>query len=458
MGDAVERIGKELGLETCVSLGTLSADDVRYLLSRGLRSIHHNLETSRSFFPNVCTTHDYDEDVAAVRAAKAAGAWVCCGGIFGLGESPEDRVELALTLRELDVDSIPVNFLNPVPGTPVEGRRELTPIGCLRIIAMLRLTNPRKEIIVCGGREVNLRGLQSLMFAAGATGTMAGNYLTTAGRPAEEDLQMLRDLGLTRLHCDRPRISASPSTRRKAVILLSGGLDSTLAARMLVDLGIDLYAIHFTSPFCTCDRAANRNGAGCHSQARIVADRLGIPIRTVPKGEEYLDILRFPRHGRGKGMNPCIDCRIFTLKKAREYMEEIGASFLVTGEVIGQRPMSQREDAMRTIEKHSGCAGIVLRPLSARHLPPTVPELEGMGRPGEAPLPSMAAAGRSRCGWRGNGRSAIIPAPPADASWPTAPSPSRCAISWRTIRASACSTSTSSSSGAISALDRSGRS
>jgi len=197
VGDAVERIGRELGLETCVSLGTLSAADVQYLLTRGLRSIHHNLETSRTFFPNVCTTHDYDDDVAAVRAAKTAGAWVCCGGIFGLGESPEDRVELALMLRELDVDSIPTNFLNPVPGTPVEGRRELTPTGCLRIIAMLRLTNPRKEIIVCGGREVNLRGLQSLMFAAGATGTMAGNYLTTAGRPAEEDLQMLRDLGLT---------------------------------------------------------------------------------------------------------------------------------------------------------------------------------------------------------------------------------------------------------------------
>ncbi|MBP2674783.1 MAG: biotin synthase [Deltaproteobacteria bacterium] len=198
VGDAVERIGRELGLETCVSLGTLSAADVRYLLSRGLRSIHHNLETSRAFFPEVCTTHGYDEDVAAVRAAKASGAWVCCGGIFGLGESDEDRVELALTLRELGVDSIPVNFLNPVPGTPVEGRTELTPILCLRIIAMMRLTNPAKEIIVCGGREVNLRGLQSLMFAAGATGTMAGNYLTTAGRPAEEDLQMLRDLGLSR--------------------------------------------------------------------------------------------------------------------------------------------------------------------------------------------------------------------------------------------------------------------
>ena len=198
IGDALERIYKELKLNTCVSLGMLSAEDVRYLISRGLQTVHHNLETSRTFFPNVCSTHDYDEDVAVARVAKAAGARVCCGGIFGLGESLEDRVELAMTLRELEVDSIPVNFLNPVHGTPMEGRRDLTPTGCLKIIAMLRLTNPRMEIIVCGGREVNLRGLQSLMFAAGATGAMTGNYLTTEGRPSEEDLQMLYDLGLAR--------------------------------------------------------------------------------------------------------------------------------------------------------------------------------------------------------------------------------------------------------------------
>ena len=172
-------------------------------------------------------------------------------------------------------------------------------------------------------------------------------------------------------------MNSSTPSRRKAVILLSGGLDSTLAARMIVDQGIDLHAIHFTSPFCTCDRAVNRDGAGCHSQSQIVAERLGIPIRTVSKGEEYLDILRFPRHGRGKGMNPCIDCRVFTFKKAREYMESIGASFLVTGEVLGQRPMSQKEDAIKLIEKHSGCADIVLRPLSAHRFPPTLPEREG---------------------------------------------------------------------------------
>ncbi len=197
VGNAVERIRAELGLETCVSLGTLSAGSVSYLLSRGLRSVHHNLETSRRFFPSVCTTHDYEEDVRAVRVAKAAGAWVCCGGIFGIGETVQDRVDLAMTLRELEVDSIPVNFLNPVDGTPLAGKRDLAPFDCLKIIAMMRLVNPAREIIVCGGREVCLRDLQALMFAAGATGTMAGNYLTTAGRPAEDDVRMIADLGLS---------------------------------------------------------------------------------------------------------------------------------------------------------------------------------------------------------------------------------------------------------------------
>ena len=161
---------------------------------------------------------------------------------------------------------------------------------------------------------------------------------------------------------------------KRAVMLLSGGLDSTLAARMMLDQGVELLALHFTSPFCTCAKAA---GSGCHSQAQIVAGRMGIPIQTVSKGSEYIEIIRNPRYGRGAGMNPCIDCRIFTLRKAREHMEQAGASFLVTGEVVGQRPMSQRFDAFRTIEKHSGCRGLVLRPLSAKHFEPTLPEREG---------------------------------------------------------------------------------
>jgi len=162
---------------------------------------------------------------------------------------------------------------------------------------------------------------------------------------------------------------------RRAVLLLSGGLDSTLAARMMLDQGIELHALHFTSPFCTCSRG--NGGGACRSQAQRVAERMGIPIRTVAKGPEYIEVVRNPRHGRGSAMNPCIDCRIFTFRKAREHMERIGASFLVTGEVLGQRPMSQRIDAFRLIEKHSGTADIVLRPLCARHLPPTLPEREG---------------------------------------------------------------------------------
>ncbi|MGE5190403.1 MAG: hypothetical protein ACM3NF_10125 [Gemmatimonadota bacterium] len=173
------------------------------------------------------------------------------------------------------------------------------------------------------------------------------------------------------------------SEPRRAVMLLSGGLDSTLAAKMMADQGIELFALHFTSPFCTCSRGTGQPGEGsreprgCHSQARVVADRMGIPIRTVSKGSEYIEVIRNPRHGRGAGMNPCIDCRIFTLRKAKEYMGEIGASFIVTGEVLGQRPMSQRGDALRLIERQSGTAGLVLRPLSARHCEPTVPEREG---------------------------------------------------------------------------------
>jgi tRNA U34 2-thiouridine synthase MnmA/TrmU len=168
------------------------------------------------------------------------------------------------------------------------------------------------------------------------------------------------------------------TARPRAVILLSGGLDSTLAARMLVDQGVELHAIHFTSPFCTCSRGGEAHAGGCRSQAQVVAGELGIPIRTIVKGQDYVDVIRRPSHGRGSGMNPCIDCRIYTLRKSKEFMESIGATFLVTGEVLGQRPMSQREDAIRFIERHAGCEDIVLRPLSAQHFPPTLPEREGL--------------------------------------------------------------------------------
>jgi biotin synthase len=194
--EALEGMVDRTGLERCASLGILKRETLERLKKAGLQSYHHNLETSRSFFPNICTTHDYEEDVQTVRTAKELGFFVCCGGIFGLGESWEQRVELAETLRELNIDSVPINFLDPRPGTPFEGIRNLTPIECLMIIALFRFMLPTRDILVCGGREVNLRDLQPLVFAAGANGTMIGDYLTTTGRDPEEDLQMLRDLGL----------------------------------------------------------------------------------------------------------------------------------------------------------------------------------------------------------------------------------------------------------------------
>ncbi|MFQ5735287.1 MAG: biotin synthase BioB [Thermodesulfobacteriota bacterium] len=194
--EALEAMKGKVEMERCASLGILKRTTLKRLKESGLESYHHNLETGRSFFPKICTTHDYEEDVSAVRAAKEEGLYVCSGGIFGLGEKWGHRVELAATLKELDVDSIPINFLDPRPGTPLEGAKNLSPFECLRIIALFRLMMPSKDIVVCGGRPTNLRGLAPLIFAAGANGMMIGNYLTTPGQEPEEDLRMIADLGL----------------------------------------------------------------------------------------------------------------------------------------------------------------------------------------------------------------------------------------------------------------------
>ena len=193
---AVRRIRAETGITPACSLGIIDRATAELLAEAGVGTYHHNLETAESFFPNICTTHPYADDVATVRAAKEAGMRVCCGGILGLGETPAHWVELALTLRELAVESVPLNFLNPIPGTPLEGASNLTPLACLTAIALFRMVLPDRTISVCGGREQNLRDLQSWIFLAGASGTMIGNYLTTTGRPPEQDWQMLRDLGL----------------------------------------------------------------------------------------------------------------------------------------------------------------------------------------------------------------------------------------------------------------------
>jgi hypothetical protein len=156
----------------------------------------------------------------------------------------------------------------------------------------------------------------------------------------------------------------------KALGLLSGGLDSTLAVQMMIEQRVEVIAVKFTSPFCQCV-----SGGCCHAAEQ--AKRMGVPLKTFAKGDDYLEVVRHPRHGWGTAINPCIDCRIFMLRKAKLYMEEVGASFLFTGEVLGQRPMSQHRRAMNLIERESGLEGQILRPLSARHMPPTEAELKG---------------------------------------------------------------------------------
>lgn len=198
---ALRSIRNETGISPSCSLGIIDREAAVKLKQAGAVTYHHNLETARSFFPNICTTHDYEEDITTVRNVKEAGLRVCCGGIFGMGESMAQRIELAFTLQELDVDSVPINFLNPIPGTRLADANFLTPLECLHTIALFRLILPAKKITICGGREKNLRDLQSWMFLAGANGTMIGNYLTTSGRDETQDRQMLKDLNLEIAAC-----------------------------------------------------------------------------------------------------------------------------------------------------------------------------------------------------------------------------------------------------------------
>ncbi len=161
----------------------------------------------------------------------------------------------------------------------------------------------------------------------------------------------------------------------KAVGLLSGGLDSTLAAKLMIEQqGIEIYAINFTSPFCTC----TPKSAGCAAVITAIRELGNIPLKQVAFRDEYLEMVRNPKHGYGSGMNPCIDCRIMKIQRAGEYMSEIGASFLFTGEVLGQRPMSQHRNALDIIDRESGLKGYILRPLSAEHFEPTIPERTGL--------------------------------------------------------------------------------
>ncbi|MDD5557757.1 MAG: biotin synthase BioB [bacterium] len=183
-------------LSPCASLGAVSLPAAARLKAAGIGHYHHNLETSARFFPSVCTTHRRDERERTVRTAAAAGLGICAGGIFGIGEGWEDRVDLALDLRRLGACSVPVNFLMPVRGTPLAGTPALPPEEALRIVALFRFLLPRAEIRLAGGRQAVLGRMQERAFAAGASGMMIGDYLTMRGGAPEDDLRMLERLGL----------------------------------------------------------------------------------------------------------------------------------------------------------------------------------------------------------------------------------------------------------------------
>lgn len=193
---AIKDITDEVKIKTCASLGVLDEKTAGLLKDAGLERYHHNLETAQSFFPEICTTHSYHERLETLRIAEEAGLGVCCGGVFGIGESPDQRLEFAFALRELDVDSVPMNFLNPIPGTPLENEPPISPMEIIKLIALYRFVLPQKDIRICGGRQKNLRNTQALMYLAGANAVMIGDYLTVPGSDPAEDIRLIKDLML----------------------------------------------------------------------------------------------------------------------------------------------------------------------------------------------------------------------------------------------------------------------
>lgn len=193
---ALKKMKEATNLSICCSLGTLSPENAKALKEAGVARYHHNVETSRSYYPDICTTHTYDDRIATVKAAQSAGLEVCSGGILGLGETAAQRVEMAFELKELNVECVPMNILNPIKGTQLEDQPGLPPREILKTIAIFRFVMPTKGLRTCGGREVNLRDLQSLALMSGIDGMMIGGYLTTSGRDCAADLRMVRDMGL----------------------------------------------------------------------------------------------------------------------------------------------------------------------------------------------------------------------------------------------------------------------
>jgi len=194
IGEIVRAIKTEVPIQVCLSLGLLSPMQAEHLKASGLDRYHHNLESSERYFPRLCTTHSYSDRVATAQAVKNAGLTLCCGGIFGAGETAEDRVDIAFALRDLVADTIPVNFLDPRPGTRLERRPQMRPADCLRTLAMFRFVHPVTELCVAGGRESCLGPMQALaLYPANAIFT--NGYLTTPGQGSEADRALLDAAG-----------------------------------------------------------------------------------------------------------------------------------------------------------------------------------------------------------------------------------------------------------------------
>lgn len=198
--EAVKEITQTTSLKVCCCLGFLNEVHAQKLADAGVHRYNHNLNTSKDNYEHITTTHTYDDRLNTVKQASTSGMSPCSGAIFGMGESLEERVEIAFALKSLGADSIPCNFLNAIDGTPLEGRKELTPMMCLKILAMMRFVNPTKEIRIAGGREVNLRSLQPLGLYA-ANSIFIGDYLTTEGQAHTADWGLIEDLGFEIEEC-----------------------------------------------------------------------------------------------------------------------------------------------------------------------------------------------------------------------------------------------------------------
>jgi biotin synthase len=201
----VPKIKSQYNLKICACLGLLTSEQADRLKACGVDRVNHNLNTSEGFYDEICSTHTYQDRIATLQAVRGAGMELCSGGIIGMGEEDADVVRMAFALRDLQVESIPVNFLNPIDGTPLAGIKRLNPRYCLKVLAMFRLANPTSEVRIAGGRELHLGSLQSLGLYP-ANSLFVGDYLTTKGQAPAADYKMIEDLGFEVVHNEEPGI------------------------------------------------------------------------------------------------------------------------------------------------------------------------------------------------------------------------------------------------------------